>query len=151
MSAQAARKPALPDTRSIVVERLIPHPAEKIWRALTIPHLIAEWLMRNDFRAELGHRFTFQATPVPGWSGLTNCVVLEIDAPHTLAYSWGDGTESDSGLKTVVTWSLTPEGAATRVRMEHSGFRPQDERGFTGMGSGWPGILERLEKVAAAS
>lgn len=137
------------ETKSIVVERLIPHAAEKIWRALTVPHLVAEWLMQNDFVAEEGHRFTFRATPVPGWSGVTNCVVLRVDAPRLLAYSWGDGTESDSGLRTVVTWSLTPEGAATRVRMEQSGFRPADERGYAGMGGGWPRILERLEQVAA--
>lgn len=136
------------ETKSIVVERLIPHSAEKIWRALTMPELVAEWLMQNDFSAEERHRFTFRAAPVPGWSGTTNCLVLKVEEPHLLAYSWGDGTESDSGLKTVVTWSLIPEGAATRVRMEQSGFRPADERGYVGMGSGWPRILERLEQVA---
>jgi uncharacterized protein YndB with AHSA1/START domain len=138
------------ETKSIVVERLIPHAADKIWRALTVPDLVAEWLMENDFVASEGHRFTFRAAPVPGWSGVTNCVVLKVDAPHLLVYSWGDGTESDSGLKTVVTWSLTREGPATRVRMEQSGFRPQDERGYTGMGSGWRRILERLERAAAS-
>ncbi|MCP9231379.1 MULTISPECIES: SRPBCC domain-containing protein [unclassified Mesorhizobium] len=138
------------ETKSIVVERLIPHAAEKIWRALTVPHLVAEWLMKNDFAPVQGHRFTFRATPVPGWSGVTNCEVLKIEPPRLLAYSWGDGTESDSGLKTVVTWSLTPEGTATRVRMEHSGFRAEDERGYVGMGSGWPRILERLEQVTAS-
>lgn len=137
------------ETKSIVVERLIPHAAEKIWRALTMPQFVAEWLMQNDFVAEEGHRFTFRATPVPGWSGVTNCVVLKVEPPRLLAYSWGDGTESNSGLKTVVTWSLTPEGAATRVRMEQSGFRLADEGGYVGMGSGWPRILERLEQVAA--
>ena len=65
------------ETKSIVVERLIPHAAEKIWRALTVPELIAEWLMQNDFVAQEGHRFTFRATPVPGWSGVTNCVGAE--------------------------------------------------------------------------
>ncbi|TIT65069.1 MAG: SRPBCC domain-containing protein, partial [Mesorhizobium sp.] len=120
------------ETKSIVVERLIPYSAEKIWRALTVPALVGEWLMQNDFAAQEGHRFTFRATPVPGWSGVTNCVVLKVEVPRLLAYSWGDGTESDSGLKTVVTWSLTPEGVATRVRMEQSGFRPADERGYIG-------------------
>jgi uncharacterized protein YndB with AHSA1/START domain len=139
------------ETRSLVFEREMPHPPEKVWRALTQGPLIEEWLMSNDFQPVVGHRFSFRATPVPGWSGVTNCVVLEVEAPRLLAYSWGDGSESCSGLRTVVTWSLTPQGAATRVRMEHSGFRPEDERGYTGMGSGWPRILERLEKVAAAS
>jgi len=84
-----------------------------------------------------------------GWgvraSGMTMVFKASAEPGRRLVYSWGDGTESDSGLKTVVTWSLTPEGAGTRVRMEQSGFRPEDERGYKGMGGGWPRILERLE------
>jgi uncharacterized protein YndB with AHSA1/START domain len=137
------------DTRSIVVERQMAHPPEKIWRALTTSHLIAEWLMKNDFEPVEGHRFTFRATPLPGWSGVTNCVVLKIEPPRLLCYSWGDGTESDSGLKTVVTWTLTANAQGTLVRMQHSGFRPLDEAGYRGMGAGWPRILGKLEDVAA--
>lgn len=137
-------------TRSIVVERRMPHPPEKVWRALTQQPLIEDWLMKNDFQPVVGHRFQFRATPVPGWSGVTNCEVLEVEAPRRLAYAWGDGTESDSGLKTVVTWTLTPADGGTHVRMEHSGFRAEDERGYRGMGGGWPRIVERLEAVAAA-
>jgi uncharacterized protein YndB with AHSA1/START domain len=138
-----------PDTRAIVVERLMPHPAEKIWRALTQPHLIADWLMENDFAPKLGHHFTLRAKPVPGWSGVTHCEVVELEAPRRLAYRWGDGTESDTGLKTLVTWTLTAADGGTLVRMEHSGFRPVDEAGYRGMGSGWPRILEGLERIAA--
>jgi uncharacterized protein YndB with AHSA1/START domain len=137
------------DTKSIIVERLMPHPPEKIWRALTTSHLIAEWLMQNDFEAKEGHRFTFHAKPVADWKGYTNCVVLKVDAPRLLSYSWGDGTESLSGLKTIVTWTLTREGNATRVRMEHSGFRPAYEAGYQGMGAGWPRIVAKLEEIAA--
>ncbi len=135
-------------TRSIVVERLIPHPPEKVWRALTETHLIAEWLMKNDFAAEAGRRFTFRATLLPGWSGVVNCEVVSVNAPRQLAYRWGDGTESDTGLKTLVTWTLTPQNGGTLVRMEQSGFRPQDEHGYKRMGGGWPRILERLEQAA---
>jgi uncharacterized protein YndB with AHSA1/START domain len=70
----------------------MPHPPEKSWRALTTSHLIADWLMENDFAAIEGHRFTFRATPVSGWSGVTNCVVLKVGPPRFLSYSWGDGT-----------------------------------------------------------
>ena len=137
-------------TRSLVFEREMPHRAEKIWRALTTPELIQEWLMQNDFQAVAGHRFQFRARPMPGWSGVTNCEVLEVDPPHRLVYSWGDGTESDSGLRTVVTWTLTPVDGGTLVRMEQSGFRPEDEAGYQGMGGGWPHILAGLERAAAA-
>lgn len=138
-------------TRSLVVERRMPHPPEKIWRALTQSWLIAEWLMENDFVPEVGRRFTFRARPLPGWSGIANCEVLAVEPPHRLAYQWGDGTESDSGLVTVVTWTLTPRDGGTLVRMEQSGFRAPDERSYKRMGGGWPRILERLEQVAGGA
>lgn len=136
------------ETKSIVVERTMPHSPEKIWRALTQSPLIAEWLMKNDFKPVVGHKFQFHSRPMPGWKGYTNCEVKEVDPPKRLVYAWGDGTESDSGLKTIVTWTLTPTANGTLVRMEQSGFRPQDEAGFQGMSGGWPGILERLEREA---
>jgi uncharacterized protein YndB with AHSA1/START domain len=136
-------------TKSIVVERVMPHPPERIWRALTQAPMIAEWLMKNDFKPIVGHKFTFQATPMPGWKGYTNCEVLEIVEPKKLVYRWGDGTESDSGLSTIVTWTLTPQPGGALVRMEQSGFQPADENGFKAMGGGWPGILGRLEAVAS--
>ena len=138
-------------TKSIVVERTMPHSPARIWRALTQSPMIAEWLMKNDFKPEPGHKFQFRATPMPGWSGVTNCEVKEVVEGQRLVYSWGDGSESDSGLKTVVTWTLTPTTNGTLVRMEHSGFRPEDENGFRAMSGGWPGILERLEKKAGES
>jgi uncharacterized protein YndB with AHSA1/START domain len=137
-------------SKSIVVERVLPHPVQKVWRALTQPELVARWLMENDFALERGHRFRFRATPVAGWSGVTNCEVLEIEPSRRLVYSWGDGSESASGLRTIVTWTLTEEAGGTRVRMEQSGFRPEDEAGFKGMGSGWPRILERLEHIVGS-
>src|ERR1700712_2510371 len=108
------------ETKSIVVERIMPHPPETIWRALTTSDLIADWLMRNDFQPVVGHRFPFHATPVPGWSGVTNCEGIEGGGPRRLAYRWGDGSESDSGLRTVVTWPLTPVEGGVLVRMEQA-------------------------------
>ena len=133
-------------SKSIVVEREMPHPAEKIWRALTTPALIADWLMENDFEATPGHRFQFRAKPMPGWTGVTNCEVIEIDPPRRLAYRWGDGTESESGLKTIVTWTLTPIAGGTLVRMEQSGFGSVNDLSYTRIGGRWPRWLERLEQ-----
>jgi uncharacterized protein YndB with AHSA1/START domain len=139
---------ALAQTKSIVVERLMPHARHKVWRALTQSDLIAAWLMQNDFAPRPGHKFTFRAQPLPGWSGVTNCEVLEIEPEERLVYSWGDGTESESGLKTIVAWTLSEEAGGTRVRMEQSGFREADEAGYKGMSGGWPRILEGLERAA---
>jgi uncharacterized protein YndB with AHSA1/START domain len=138
-------------TKSIVVEREMPHSPEKIWRALTSSALIADWLMANDFEAELGRKFQFQSKPMPGWKGFTNCEVTALDEPHRLAYRWGDGTESDSGLTTLVVWTLTATANGTLVRMEQSGFRPEDEAGYQGMSGGWPHIVAGLERVAGAA
>ncbi|WP_417413114.1 SRPBCC family protein [Hoeflea sp.] len=135
-------------TKSILVERLMPHPPAKIWRALTQSPLIAEWLMKNDFKPVVGHRFQFHAKPMPGWKGYTNCEVLEVDEPNRLVYSWGDGTESDSALTTVVTWTLTPAEGGTLVQMQQAGFKPADEYGFQAMSGGWPRILASLEREA---
>lgn len=137
------------ELQSIVVERDMPHAPEKVWRALTTSHLVAEWLMQNDFEPQLGHRFNFRAKPVMGWNGVTDCEVLEIEPCRKLAYSWNaSGEQAADGLKSTVTWTLTPIDGGTRVRMEHSGFRPQDEMGRQAMSGGWPRILGRLEQIA---
>ena len=138
-----------PGGDGLVVERDMPHAPEKVWKALTTSHLVAEWLMQNDFEPQLGHRFNFRAKPVMGWNGVTDCEVLEIEPCRTLAYSWNaSGEQAADGLKSTVTWTLTPIDGGTRVRMEHSGFRPQDEMGRQAMSGGWPRILGRLEQIA---
>ena len=136
--------------RSIVVERVMPHAPEKIWRALTQSALIAEWLMKNDFQPAVGHRFNFRSTPIAGWNGVADCEVLVLEPPRRLAWSQcGSGEQAADGLKSVVTWTLTPVTGGTHVRMEHAGFRPQDEAGYRVMSGGWPRVVASLERVAA--
>ena len=72
------------ETRSVVVERDFPHPSEKLWRALTQPHLIEEWLMKNDFLPVVGHRFNLRGD----WGGVLDCEVLEVEPNRTLSYTW---------------------------------------------------------------
>jgi uncharacterized protein YndB with AHSA1/START domain len=129
--------------------RQLPHPPEKIWRALTESSLIEQWLLANDFVAEVGHRFTVRGTPLPGWSGVTQCEVLTVEAPRRLAYRWGDGSASSSGLQTIVTWTLTPRDGGTLVRMEQAGFASPDELSYRRIGARWPRFLERLDAVTA--
>lgn len=137
-------------TRSLVIERTMPHPPEKVWRALTQDALIAQWLMTNDFQPIVGHKFNFRAKPMGGWNGVTDCEVRTVEPHVRLVYSWNaSGEQAADGLKTVVTWTLMPVEDGTLVRMEQSGFRPQDEAGYHGMGGGWPRIVERLGQVAA--
>ena len=137
-------------TRCIVVERVMPHPPEKIWRVLTQGPLIEEWLMKNDFQPVVGHRFNFRADPMPQWNGVTDCEVLVVEPYKRLSYSWNaSGDEAANGLKTVVTWTLTPTKGGTHVRMEQSGFRPEDERFYQGAGYGWQKMVAGLERAAA--
>ncbi len=126
------------DTLSIVIERDLPHPPEKVWRALTQSHLLEAWLlMKTDFTAALGQRFSFKAE----W-GAVEGEVLTLEPHETLAYSWGD-----SHLNTVVTWTLAPTPQGTRLRMEQTGFRRDQPRYFGGAQAGWPQHLGRLEQV----
>lgn len=128
---------AAPEELSVVVEREVPFPPDKIWRALTQPHLIEEWLMKNAFRPVVGHRFNLQA----GW-GSVDCEVRRVEQNRTLSYTWGD-----SRLKSVVTWTLTPTANGTSLRMEQSGFRQDQPRYYQGARDGWPQFLDRLERV----
>ncbi|HSV04168.1 MAG TPA: SRPBCC domain-containing protein [Phenylobacterium sp.] len=138
------------ETKSIVVERTLPHPIAKVWKALTTSELIGQWLMQNDFEPRVGHRFNFRATPIPGaWNGISDCEVLEVEAPGKLAWrQQASGDQKADGLDTVVTWTLTPVEGGTLVRMVQTGFRPQDEMGRQMMSGGWPRIVEGLGRVA---
>lgn len=126
-----------PETRSVVVEREIPHPPEKIWRALTEPHLIEAWLMRNDFRAVAGHRFCLEAD----WGGV-ECRVVAAEPHRSLAYTW-----KTKDLDSLVTWTLVPSGSGTLLRMEQSGFLPHQQPYYRGATVAWKRFLAAMEDV----
>jgi len=132
-------------TRSLVIEKEMPHPPEKIWRSLTHPVLIEQWLMANDFQPVVGHKFTLRVPPMPNWNGVIDCEVLVIEANKQLSYSWGS-----LGLSSVVAWTLTPTKDGTLVRMEQSGFRPDQENNYRGANYGWQKFIGSLERVVAA-
>jgi uncharacterized protein YndB with AHSA1/START domain len=137
-------------TETILIEKDLPHRIEKVWRALTEGHLLADWLMENDFRPIVGHRFTFRMKPMPHWNGVTDCEVTEVTPMTRLAYSWSSsGDEAANGVRTVVTWTLAPTPAGVRLRMEQSGFRPDQGRAQGGASIGWRQFFARLDDVLA--
>jgi uncharacterized protein YndB with AHSA1/START domain len=129
-------------TRTVVIEREMPHPPEKIWRALTEGQLIEEWLMTNDFQPVVGHRFTLRATPAPGWNGIIECEVMVVEPNSRLTYSWGT-----MGMVSVVAWTLTPTDGGTQVRMEQSGFGQDQDANYKGATYGWLKFIGNLERV----
>ena len=131
-----------PDTRSVIVEKEFPHPPEKVWRALTESSLIEQWLMKNDFEPVAGHAFQLRAQPVPNWDGVINCQLVTLNPFTTLAYSWGT-----MGHESVVTFTLTPTDTGTHLRMEHAGFRPDQDANYKGAMYGWQKFFGGLERV----
>ena len=131
---------------SVVVEREFPHPPGKLWRALTQPHLIEEWLMKNDFHPAVGHHFKLQGE----WGGTLDCEVLIVEPDKALSYTW-NFTHADPAfdLRSVVTFTLAPTGTGTRLRMEQTGFRPDQKQAYGGAKAGWPQFLEKLGQVVA--
>ncbi|RWC86202.1 MAG: polyketide cyclase [Mesorhizobium sp.] len=134
------------ETRTVVVERQISHPPEKLWRALTQPHLMEEWLMKNDFNPVVGHRFNISAD----WGGVLDCEVLAVEPHRTLSYTWNLAHQDPAfDLRSVVTFTLTPTPTGTHLRMEQAGFRPDQRRAYGGAKTGWPQFLEKLEELLA--
>jgi uncharacterized protein YndB with AHSA1/START domain len=127
------------ETLAVTVERDLPFSPEKIWRALTQPELIEEWLMESDFEPTVDRRFNFRAD----W-GSVDCKVLAIEPNKLLSYTW-----NALGLESIVTWTLTPTGTGTHLRMEQSGFRPDQQQAYQGAKFGWPRFFKRLEEVVS--
>jgi len=127
------------ETLSVIVEREFAYPPEKLWRALTQPHLIAEWLMKNDFAPSVDRKFTLSGD----W-GSVDCRMLVVEANKALSYTW-----DAMGLESVVTWTLTPTKRGTHVRMEQSGFRPDQQQAYQGAKFGWQKFFGQLEQVVA--
>jgi uncharacterized protein YndB with AHSA1/START domain len=136
---------ATPETRAVVVEREIAHSPEKLWRALTQPHLISEWLMKTDFAPVVGHDFTLRGD----W-GSVDCRVLTVDPGRTLTYTWDHAHDDPAfDLRSVVSFTLTPTATGTHLRMEQTGFRPEQKQAFGGARYGWEQHFTNLERVLA--
>ncbi len=132
------------DRRTVIVEREFAHPPEKVWRALTQSHLIAEWLMENDFLPEVGHPFQLRGT----WGGTIDCKVLALEPHKSLTYSWTFAADHPLyHLESIVTFTLEPTATGTRLRVEQSGFRPEQKQAYGGARAGWTQFLGRLDEL----
>jgi uncharacterized protein YndB with AHSA1/START domain len=141
-------------SREIVVEDVLPHPPELVWKSLTTGELIRRWLMPNDFEPTVGWRFTFQTKPMGSWDGVVRCEVLEVIPNQKLVYSWKGGSQNNTAygapLDSIVTWTLTPVDGGTRLRLVHGGFRsPGNDFACGAMGRGWAKVMGAIGRVTA--
>ena len=126
-------KTAQSQTDSLSFEFDLQHAPEKVWRALTDPALLEQWLLPViDLKLAPGAAFTFKTQPYPGWDGTVNCRLLEIEPHRKLSYAW-----TVPFLDTVVTFTLTPTTSGTRLSLVQSGFKPEQKREFGGARYGW--------------
>ena len=138
-------KTAASQTESISFEFDLQHSPEKVWRALTEPELLAEWLLPViDLKLEPGAAFTFKTQPYPGWDGTVSCQFVEIEPQRMLRYKW-----TVPFLDTVVTFTLTPTASGTRLSLVQSGFKADQGREFGGARYGWKMMGGKLVDLLA--
>jgi len=144
-----------PDLQNIVVDEVLPHDADIVWKALTDGALMGRWLMPPaGFAPVVGQAFTFRTTPAGAWDGTIRCKVLEVVQGRRLAYEWKGGDEANIGygskLDTIVSFTLTPVKGGTRLQLVHSGFvMPRNDTARKNMGEGWIKVLARLGDAIA--
>lgn len=133
-------------TDTISFEFDLPHPPAKVWRALTDPELLAEWLLPViGLELAPGAAFMFKTQSYPGWDGTVNCRMLVIDAHKKISYAWVVGDMLD----TVVTFTLTPTASGTRLSLVQSGFKPDQKQNFGGARYGWKMMGRKLVDLLA--
>ena len=138
-------KTAPSQTESISFEFDLHHSPEKVWRALTDPVLLAEWLLPVvDLRLESGASFAFKTQPHPDWDGTVHCRFVEIEAQRKLSWTWVVGD-----IDTVVTFTLTPTASGTRLSLVQSGFKPDQKRNVNGARYGWKMMGRKLVDLLA--
>ena len=144
-----------PDTQAIVIDELLPHAPEMIWKTLTTPELMARWLRMTPagFAPVKGTKFTYQTTPAGAWDGTIRCEVLDVIPNRRLTYAWRGGDAGNVGygapLDTVVTITLSKADGGTRLHVVHSGFvLPRNELAFKNMGDGWKKVVPTIGAIA---
>lgn len=140
-----ADQTAASQLETISFEFDLQHAPEKVWRALTEPELLEQWLLPTiGFKLEPGASFAFKTQPYPGWDGTVNCRVVEIEPRRKLSYTWVVG---DMVIDTVVTFTLTPTASGTRVSLRQTGFKVENKQAFGGQRYGWNMMGNRLVEL----
>jgi uncharacterized protein YndB with AHSA1/START domain len=154
-SAAPIQNSGKPQTQDIVVDEILPHAPETIWKTLTSGELMARWMMEpTGFAPVVGNRFSYKTRPAGAWDGTIHCEVLEVIPNQRFSYAWTGGDDANVGygsrLDTVVTWTLTKVATGTRLRLVHAGFvTPRNDTAFQNMSTGWKVCLQRIDKTVS--
>ena len=128
------------------------HAPDVVWAALTNGEALAQWLMPNDFKPEIGHHFEFRVDPAPFYTGIVQCQVLELDPGRRMVWSWTTVNRPDKPpLPTMrLEWTLTPRDGGTLLELRQTGLEGMPWLLGLMMSMGWSTMLKRwLPKVAA--
>ena len=141
-------------SETVVLDVEVKSPIERVWHALTDSATLSKWMLftSNDFQPVVGHAFQFREAP--GWTGVIDCEVIEVDKPHRLSYTWVSDQVGPSNLpqSTVVTWTLTEAGGGvTRLHLEQSGFHSEARQEIGGARYGWTSMLDQLQGLLASA
>ncbi len=127
-----------------------PNPPGEVWDYLTVPELMQQWLMPNDFKPVMGHEFKFTTKPMPDFNfdGIFYCKVLEIEPLKKLTYSWNFGPGNGTLNKSEVHWTLTGKNKGTELLLTHRGFEGADMLPIFGaMDKGWLQNINKIQKL----
>jgi uncharacterized protein YndB with AHSA1/START domain len=154
-SAAPIQNAGKPQTQDIVVDEVLPHAPETIWKTLTSGELMARWMMEpTGFAPVVGNRFSYKTKPAGAWDGTIHCEVLEVIPNQRFSYAWRGGDDANVGygslLDTVVTWTLSKVATGTRLRLVHAGFvTPRNDTAFQNMSTGWKVCVQRIDKTVS--
>jgi uncharacterized protein YndB with AHSA1/START domain len=135
-------------SETVVLDVEVRSPIERVWHALTDSEMLSSWMLfrSNDFKPIVGH--TFQLRDAPGFDGVIDCQVIEVNRPYRLAYTWVTSGQDDQPHSTVVTWTLTETGSGvTLLHLEQSGFRSDARQEIGGARYGWKSMLDQLQNL----
>ena len=138
-------------SETVLLDYEIKSSIDRVWHALTDPGAMAQWMFfdAGDFQPVVGHHFQFRGKASIGWPGVIECVVLEVDAPYRLSYTWA--TDGEAGRhQTTVAWTLTEsDNGVTQLHLEQGGFDPAAKQEIGGAKYGWTHQLSQLSSLLA--